>query len=113
MKPTQLFNLKGNPEIRALDINPQEGKVLVAGFDQGEIYQYEGSVPLSPNIPFVQTKTLLLGQPKTRCIKYWKSRDEIVVGCEGGYIAVYSLSNLEEGPICKTLVSTFLTCRLI
>jgi hypothetical protein len=95
--------LKGNPEIRALDICPEDGKIFVAAFESGEIFHYEGMVPFDPKTPLKLIEIVIIGQPKTRSIKYWKSRNEIVVGCETGRIAVYSMSSLHDGPIRKTL----------
>lgn len=103
MKPTTSLFIKGQPEIRALEISPADGKVIVAAFETGEIHIYEGLVPFDAKTPLKFLEIGTVGQPKTRCIQYWKSRDEIVVGCEMGRFAVYSMSNLSQGPIRKNL----------
>jgi hypothetical protein len=101
LKPTQCIFLKGNPEIRALDINPEDGKVFAAAFESGDIFHYEGLVPFDPKTPLKLVEICAIGQPKTRSLKYWKSRNEVVVGCEMGRFSVYQVPHFQNGPIRK------------
>ena len=86
--------------IKAIDIDFDNGRMFLAAYESGTIYEYRVTTPISPEGP-VELVHTYNGGKFPLCIAYWRDRDEIYVGHRNGSFAIYELENLTAGPICK------------
>lgn len=74
--------------------------MFVADYDDGSLYQYTIKTPISPDSP-VELVNTFTGAKNPRCVRYWRERDELYVGHDGGKLVVFELNNFTSGPICS------------
>lgn len=83
-----------------MDIYPQEGRIFITDHDNGSVYFYKASVPLSADYP-LELVSVVNGPKKSRVIKYWKDRNELYIGSANGRLSVIEISKFDDGVICK------------
>lgn len=74
--------------------------MFVGDYDDGSLYQYNISTPISPDSPIELVNTFA-GAKQPRVLKYWRERDELYVGHTNGKLVIFELENFTSGPICS------------